>query len=572
LINRDEVLVKHGDKWLHFSHPYEILQTQNISEVRGILDQTENLVNVNNWHAAGFVSYEAAPAFDQAAQTLNSVDFPLIWFGLYPEPFVIELPKPQVNTITMDWKPDIDQASYNAAIERIRHAIAKGLTYQVNFTMRLKAEFDGNAWELFLQIARGQNKYAAYLDIGNQIICSASPELFFELNGDELTCRPMKGTAQRGKTTEEDTDQSKWLRASSKNQAENVMIVDMIRNDLGKIAGLGSVHVSDLFKIEKYPTLFQMTSTVKAKSKQPLADIFSALFPCASITGAPKFSTMKIISELESSPRKIYTGSIGYIAPNRKAQFNVAIRTIVVNKEERKAEYGVGGGIVWDSDNQEEYNEAILKAQILSSNQVNDFSLFETILWTPESGYFLLDRHIARLTDSADYFDFPFSKLNLEKLLGYISLNFKTQKRVKVLLNSKGAVAHSAIDFRAEDRIYKVYLADSPVNINNKFLYHKTTRREHYLLPKESAADTLLYNENNELTEFAIGNLVVNMHNELFTPPISCGLLPGTFRADLLESGRIKERIIHKSELDICSSIYLINSLRKWMEVNIIMD
>ncbi|NJN80650.1 MAG: hypothetical protein HC797_09385 [Anaerolineales bacterium] len=226
----------------------------------------------------------------------------------------------------------------------------------------------------------------------------------------------MKGTYKRGRTSKEDLINSNWLRASEKNRAENVMIVDMVRNDFGKIAQIGSVHVPELFTIEKYPTLFQMTSTVQAKTKASVTQIFSALFPCASITGAPKISTMKIINELEASPRKIYTGSIGYIAPNRKARFNVAIRTALVDKKNKVVEFGVGGGIVWDSEDKDEYAEALLKAQVLTTPPQPEFSLFETLLWEKNKGYFLLDKHLARLKDSAEYFDFEFSKEEIENI------------------------------------------------------------------------------------------------------------------------------------------------------------
>ncbi len=203
--------------------------------------------------------------------------------------------------------------------------------------MRLQANFKSDPWNFFLHLAQTQNNHAAYINTGQYVICSASPELFFQLDGDIITCRPMKGTTHRGRTTLEDEKQAQWLKESEKNRAENVMIVDMIRNDLGRIAKIGSVHVPELFTVEKYPTLWQMTSTVTAKTDASITDIFTALFPCASITGAPKVSTMKIISELETTPRKIYTGSIGYIAPNRKAKFNVAIRTALIDREISKS-------------------------------------------------------------------------------------------------------------------------------------------------------------------------------------------------------------------------------------------
>jgi para-aminobenzoate synthetase / 4-amino-4-deoxychorismate lyase len=425
-------------------------------------------------------------------------------------------------------------------------------------------------WQLFTHLARSQNKYAAYLDIGDWAICSASHELFFDLDDDVITGRPMKGTVKRGRTTDEDTNISDWLRASTKNRAENVMIVDMIRNDIGRIAEVGSVHVPELFTIEKYPTLFQMTSTVKAKTKASVTEIFTALFPCASITGAPKVSTMNIIAELETSPRRIYCGSIGYIAPNRKARFNVAIRTALVDKQNSTAEFGLGGGIVWDSTSADEYGEALLKARVLTNPPQKEFSLFETLLWTPDEGYFLLERHMARMEDSADYFQYPFSKEKMMQYLEKIIKDATTSKRVKLSLNSQGEFSGEVKDFQPTDRIFQVCLAKKPVNSNDRFLFHKTTKRDMYEQAFISGYDdVLLFNENDELTEFTIGNLVVKMDGELFTPPIECGLLAGTFRAELIDSGEIKERVIPVSDLRKCEAVFLVNSLRKWVKVEI---
>ena len=270
------------------------------------LREVERLVGVNDRYAAGFLSYEAASAFDPALRTRapertsGARDvFPILWFGLYPSPRVITLPQPEHPKEILNWQPTIDRNTYNTAIEKIRDHIAEGRTYQVNYTMRLQADYTGNAWDFFLHLAQSQNNHAAYIDLGRYVICSASPELFFQLDGDTILCRPMKGTVKRGRTTFEDKKQSQWLKDSEKNRAENVMIVDMIRNDLGRIAKIGSVKVPELFSTERYPTLWQMTSTVTAKTSASLTEIFRALFPSASITGAPKVGTMRIISELE---------------------------------------------------------------------------------------------------------------------------------------------------------------------------------------------------------------------------------------------------------------------------------
>lgn len=567
MIKKDEVLLKSNDKWLHFSKPHCIISATSVNDVQNALQEVERLVNANNWHAAGFVSYEAAPAFDKAFQVGNSDNFPFVWFGLYPEPANINLPANKNVFPSLHWQATTERETYNNSIEKIKDYIATGRTYQVNYTIRLLSKFNNDEWDFFLNLVQSQNKYGAYIDTGHYIICSASPELFFNLDGKEITSQPMKGTVKRGRTTLEDKIQADWLYHSEKNRAENVMIVDLIRNDMGRIAEIGSVHVPELFKIEKYPTLFTMTSPVQARTRAPISEIFGALFPCGSITGAPKVSTMNIIAELENTPRRIYTGSIGYISPNRKAQFNVAIRTVLIDRENKTAEYGVGGGIVWDSDSADEYDEAILKSQVLTKSQP-EFSLIETVLWTPEDGYFLLEKHIERIQDSASYFDFPFSREHFENYLNELASGFKSAQRIRILLNKFGELNAEVKNFQSQEKPFKARLANFPIDSKEIFLYHKTTKRDIYPVP-DQVDDILLYNEKDELTEFTIGNLVVELNGKLITPPISCGLLAGTFRSHLLETGKIKEQIIHKDQLQNCSKIFLINSVRKWIDLEL---
>jgi para-aminobenzoate synthetase/4-amino-4-deoxychorismate lyase len=458
--------------------------------------------------------------------------------------------------------------------------------------MRLQAHFNSSTWEFFLHLAQTQNNHAAYIDTGRYVICSASPELFFQLDGETITGRPMKGTVKRGRTTVEDQARAEWLKNSEKNRAENVMIVDMIRNDLGRIAKIGSVRVPELFHTERYPTLWQMTSTVTAQTSASLTRIFGALFPCASITGAPKVSTMRIINELETTPRNIYTGSIGYISPNRRAAFNVAIRTALIDRQTSKAEYGIGGGIVWDSTSGDEYSEALLKARLLTES-APEFSLLETILWTPEEGFFLKDQHIARLLDSAEYFDFPISsqprwsskpseteaisrppvpRAIVEAYLSEISANFRSPQRVRLLLDRHGQLHAESTPYQPSEKTVDAHLAAEPINADNIFLFHKTTHREiyeHARAPYPDCGDVLLYNEQGELTEFTIGNLVAELDGQLVTPPIECGILAGTFRAHLLNMGQVVERRIHISELGRCARIFRINSVRRWENVTL---
>ena len=405
----DCVLQTGPSEWLRFSHPVEIVETGRLDEVSAKMRAVEAAVNARGWYAAGFITYESAPAFDRALRVRAASTLPLLWFGLYDRVERFDrLPQPdRTSYLIGPWASSVDWLTYEYAIARIKDYIADGDTYQVNYTYRLRAPFDGEAWPFFLDLARKQSAgYAACLDLDSYVLCSASPELFFKRTGRTLITKPMKGTAARGCTLIEDRANMTWLQHSEKNRAENVMIVDMIRNDLGRVADIGSVNVPALFEVERYPTVLQMTSTVTAQTNASLTDLLTALFPCASITGAPKVRTMELIAELETMPRGIYTGSIGYIEPNGDAQFNVAIRTVTIDQIAHTAEYGVGGGIVWDSDAADEWRECEIKTRVLTQ-PARIFDLIESILWTPADGFWLLDLHWQRLTDSAEYFNVP---------------------------------------------------------------------------------------------------------------------------------------------------------------------
>jgi para-aminobenzoate synthetase/4-amino-4-deoxychorismate lyase len=383
----------------------------------------------------------------------------------------------------------------------------------------------------------------------------------------------MKGTVKRGRTLQEDNALAAWLKASVKNRAENVMIVDMIRNDLGRLAETGSVQVPELFTTERYATLWQMTSGVTAKTRVSFADLVSTLFPCASITGAPKVSTMNIIAALETTPRRLYTGAIGYLAPGRKAQFSVAIRTMLVEQNSGQAEYGVGGGIVWDSTSKDEYAEAFLKARVLTMRQPT-FSLLETLRWNPGQGFWLLEEHLRRMEASASYFGLPF---NRQKTVTYLqdagSGLPPAPHRMRLLMDRQGSLSHQVFtlnETNADDRPpIRLKIARQPINSGEVFLYHKTTLREIYETARRDQPDcddVLLYNERGELTEATIANLVIELDGELLTPPVESGLLAGTFRTQLLDQRKIREKIITRADLARCSQIFLINSVRGWQK------
>ena len=383
----------------------------------------------------------------------------------------------------------------------------------------------------------------------------------------------MKGTAARGLTAGDDRARAAALAASAKNRSENVMIVDLIRNDLGRVARVGSVQVASLFDLERYPAQWQMTSTVVAEATGvSIADIFAALFPSGSVTGAPKVRSMEIVRELEPSPRGIYTGAIGLIAPGGRAHFNVAIRTAVVHRALGAAEFGVGSGIVWESRGQDEFEECQMKAAILTE-QAPVFDLLETLRWDPATGYALEDRHMARLAESADYFGVGDVTEGAARALEAAVAGRLTPARVRLLVDSKGQARTEVTDMVARPEPLRVALATAPVTTDNRFLYHKTTERSIYDDARRTRpeADTvLLWNRAGEITESLDANVVVELDGDRVTPPVSCGLLPGTMRADLLARGEIVERRITLEDLGRASRVWLVNSVRGWMEVQLL--
>jgi len=565
---RDHAALIHdarGKRWLAFEDPVAVHVARSVDEVAPALEAVEAGVQSGLW-AAGFVSYEASPAFDTALETKPPDDFPLLWFGLYREPRETDL-APEDACSDPNWQPFLAADEYRRSIERVKEYIALGETYQVNYTYRLRATFREDPYPLFARMIGAQQcDYGAYISIPDWTVCSASPELFFDLRDCELTSKPMKGTAPRGLWYADDRRNADDLRHSDKNRAENVMIVDMVRNDMGRIADTGSVQATDLFGVEQYPTLWQMTSTVRCITSAGMTDIFRALFPPASITGAPKARTMQIIADLENAPRRLYTGTIGFIAPDGRAQFNVAIRTVLVDRRTGTAEYGVGGGIVWDSTAGSESEECRTKARVLTQSRP-EFSLLETLLWTPDEGFAFLDRHLTRLAESAEYFGRPVCVDAVREAL-MRAVEGDQPLRVRLVVPEDGTPMVEIQQYTPHSGDYQVCLAKSPVDASNPFLYHKTTHRAVYERARcPGCDDILLWNEGGFITESCIANVVVEMDGELFTPPVECGLLPGIYRAHLLDQGEVREKEISVQDLSRCTRVFLVNSVRGMWEV-----
>ncbi len=563
-----------GAQWLSFEKPFEIVCIYEQAEVLPALRRIERSANERGLYAAGFLSYEAAPAFDKALTTHGDRTFPLLWFGLFEE--AVPANRPSLSQACDDafaaWQPTVKSGNYLRAIRRIKGHIRDGDTYQVNYTYRLHTRLKTDPREVFIRMTEIQRApYGGYIETDDWVVCSASPELFFSLDGQYLVSRPMKGTAPRGPHTAGDMNRAAELRESGKNRAENVMIVDMVRNDFGRVCTFGSVRVPSLFDVEKYETLWQLTSTVEGETDAGLVDIMRALFPAASITGAPKVRTMEIIAALENTPRRIYTGTMGFLMPGRRAQFNVAIRTALINRNSGLAEYGTGGGIVWDSEPGPERNEAKLKARILFERRPT-FSLLETMRWERASGYHLLERHLGRLADSAEYFDY---RLNLEAVRSALfaeirdTRHVKLRVRMEVTRDGHVSLTKTRLDLRAQSSPFHVAVARHAVDRNDPFLYHKTTHREVYdraRLGRSGVDDVILYNEEGEVTESTIANVVVCMDDKCYTPPVTCGLLAGTERARMIDEGLLAERILRVDDLWKCDRLFLRNSVRGMFE------
>ena len=563
--------------WLRFSNPREVLNVHDLKAVLPTLRYIEQQVERRGLFAAGFISYEAAPAFDSACVVKHDAGFPLLCFGLFDAPVKIDALPEAEPMAALAWQMDSAPAYYREKIARIKTHIHAGDSYQVNFTVRQHAEGIHSPWALFRKLGTDGTcpaPYAAYVDCHDWAICSASPELFFELDGDYLCARPMKGTAARGDNLREDEQRKSWLRNSEKNRAENLMIVDMVRNDMGRIARPGSVEVDNLFRIEAYPTVLQMTSRVKARTDRSVTDILRALFPCASITGAPKINTMRLIAALEDTPRRIYTGAIGCIGPGRQVRFNVAIRTALVNRRNGHACYGSGGGIVWDSNADEELAEVATKSHILGSpSQRHYFQLLESLLWTGLD-YTLLERHKARLLASARYFGFTVSEASIGCHLESLRTQLpSTPSKVRLLLAENGRLTSEYGPLGEPTHVAKwVRLATHPVDPGSIWLAHKTTVRSLYDEVRASGAlvdDVLLWNTRGLLTESTTANLAIMRDGHWLTPALDNGLLAGTLRAELLETGRLQACDIPIAWLRQAHEIRLLNSVREWIKVKL---
>jgi para-aminobenzoate synthetase/4-amino-4-deoxychorismate lyase len=562
-------------------------------------------------YVAGWVSYEFGYMIEPALQRLfcrpGDEGALLADFGVFEKKYTYDH---RTGYSDFPWEEGADSCSsyvvsnltasqtrqdYLSAIRKILDYIQAGDTYQVNYTLKLLFSFSGSAEALYKDLRRNQSvSYGAFIRSGDEQILSFSPELFFKKEPGSVVVRPMKGTMKRGRTLAEDAILQQELAGDIKNRSENVMIVDLLRNDLGRLMHLtpeGEVGVRSLFDVEVYETLLQMTSTIEATTTQeafaaiPLFDLFTSLYPCGSVTGAPKIRTMQIIDELEKDRRGVYTGAIGYLSPTGEAMFNVPIRTVVLNGE--KGEMGIGSGIVFDSDPEQEWQECLLKGSFLT-NPSPEFHLIETLLYLPDSGYFLLDEHLQRLSSSASYFLFSIDVVEIrEKLLEQSSRFNQGCMRVRLGLEKDGICSITTRQCQTpalmrlpqapiQGELPKIGFSKIRTDSLTPWFYHKTSRRVVYDREFSAAGEKGLFdicfcNDEGEVTEGCITNIIVYKNGSFTTPPVRCGLLPGVMRERLLQDRErpLREGVLTVEDVKNADALFLCNSVRGVVQVQL---
>ena len=540
-----------------YRRPVEVLETGEVGAVRPLLDRLRSGV-ARGLHAAGFLSYEAAPAFEPTLPAARSATS-LLWFGLFDGFEEVDVPAllpAPAGARVLAPEPLVDRAAYDRRFADVQALIAAGDVYQANLTFPAAVRFLGDPLSLYAAIrARAAAGWGGIVANGRELILSFSPELFFALEGHAITCRPMKGTARPAPGAAE------RLAADPKQRAENLMIVDLLRNDLSRIAVPGSVAVPALFTIECYPTVLQMTSTVTATlaAEHDAVDLIAAAFPCGSITGAPKLRAIEALAAIEEAPRGVYTGSIGRIDADG-AQFNVAIRTLTVR--DGGATMGLGGGIVADSRVDDEWDEALAKGGFLTAGQ-RAVDLIETMRFDPLDGLLLLERHLARMKASADALGFTFDRHAARNELQAATFRLRIPKRVRLLLAASGALAVEVGPMLPADATpVEVALVQLPVTPADWRLRHKSSDRAFYDDARRTArtAEVIFVRPDGLLTEGSYSSLFVRRDGVLVTPPLARGLLPGVLRAELLARGRAVEGDL--IEADLTGGFLLGNALR----------
>ncbi len=543
-----------------YTDPVEIITTREVNRVPELLAKLKS----HRAHVAGFIAYEAGHALEPRLSHLfsNSADDapPLLWFGVFegyqevaPDAVADMFPDPSGGWIGTP-TPRISGAAYETALNTVNDYILAGDIYQANLTFACDVPLIGDPLAIYAGLrTRAKAGYGGIVWTGEDMLLSLSPELFFALKDGKLTTKPMKGTAVRGRDPASDAVAVAKLQSDPKQRAENLMIVDLLRNDLSRVAVPGSVAVPQLFHVETYPTVHQMTSTVTARLREGVdaVDVISTIFPCGSITGAPKIRAMEVIDEVEAAPRGAYTGSIGRIDPGGDAAFNVAIRTLHLRGRENRATMGLGSGIIADSESGDEWRECLAKGGFVASEKT--FDLFETMRFDPAVGIQLLDRHIARIGESARMFGFPFDRHAARNELQAATFRIAESRRVRLMLSPSGRIAIEIQPHQPKPADFvDVRLVTLPVDSSDFRLRHKTTDRSFYVEARMAAGsfEVALVDTHGFITEGSFTNIFVRGPGALLTPPLTRGLLPGVLRAELIANGSAVEADLRPEDLE----------------------
>lgn len=552
-----------------FTKPIKELKTRNLDQVEALLREVE-AYQEQGFYAVGYVSYEAAPAFEKkfAVHPAPLMGEYLLYFTIHEEVETLPFPEDyEAVDLPANWKEEVEAPAYQEAIKTIHHHIRQGDTYQVNYTVQLSQELKADPLAIYNRLVVEQKAhYNAFIQHDDVSILSISPELFFEQDDRLLTTRPMKGTTRRGLTNQEDLQESAWLKADPKNRAENMMIVDLLRNDMNRISEIGSEQVTRLCQVEQYSTVWQMTSTIESRLRPEvdLVQTFRALFPCGSITGAPKISTMEIIHKTEKAPRGVYCGTIGILLPRGKRIFNVAIRTLQM--QGTKAIYGVGGGITWDSKWEGEYQETKQKSAVLYRQEPRFELLTTGLIHQGELSF--LEQHLTRLREASRYFAYPYNEpklLNdLQEELARLESNL--DYRCRIALHKNGTfhlVITELTDLPAS--YLQAQLTEQKLDLATPFTYFKTSQRDHL---SQSNHEQIFHLPDGTLLETTIGNLVLEIEGQLYTPPAHLPLLDGIYRRHLLETQQVEEKLLTLNDLTDADRIYACNALRGLYELD----
>lgn len=554
-----------------FSSPSRLCVAVDVDDVVGVIAAGEAAAEAGEW-VVGFVTYEAARAFDSAYPLAAAGGtLPLAWFCAFGSRVEVPLVEAPSNGPFVDGVVRTHGSRwYRDGVQRVRELIETGGVYQINLTDRVRARLVADPFDLYRSMVSTQGgSFNAFLDLGEAVVASASPELFLEISGDTVTARPMKGTRRRHGRADADVQMAEELRASEKDRAENVMIVDLLRNDLSRLSSPGGVTVPELFRVERYETVWQLTSTVQASLRPEvrLADVFRSTFPCGSITGAPKVAAMHAIARLEPSPRGLYCGAIGMISPSvdgarPSSIWSVAIRTAVIDAADGRVEFASGGGITYDSVPADEDDELESKVAVLRSARPA-FALFETLRFDAEGAHDLV-RHLRRLKASADYFGFACEPSVVAADVGALGVP-DGPRRLRVVLDRRGRHRLELVALDDSAPLVRLAVATARVRSDDPFMCHKTTRRAVYERARSAhplADDVLLVNERAEVVETTIANLLYRLGDEWFTPPLASGGLPGIGREVLVSSGAVTERVLPLAQLAACDELAVVNSLR----------